>query len=140
MLIQNLPIQFKSMFQKLYSPKRVWIKGILLPFKNYLKPKYSENAKLCYMDTGSFIVHVKSEDIYKDKEVIGFMKDKLGGQIMKEFAGLRAKAYSYLKDHNDEDKKEKDTQKCVIKRKLRFQDYKNCLEAPQTENKPFRKK
>ena len=92
------------------------------------------------MDTGSFIVHVKSEDIYKDKEVIGFMKDKLGGQIMKEFAGLRAKAYSYLKDHNDEDKKEKDTQKCVIKRKLRFQDYKNCLEAPQTENKPFRKK
>ena len=92
------------------------------------------------MDTGSFIVHVKSEDIYKDKEVIGFMKDKLGGQIMKEFAGLRAKAYSYLKDNNDEDKKEKDTQKCVIKRKLRFQDYKNCLEAPQTENKPFRKK
>ena len=33
---------------------------------DYAKPKYGENAKLCYMDTGSFIVHVKTEDIYKD--------------------------------------------------------------------------
>ena len=33
---------------------------------NYVKPKYGENAKLCYMDTGSFIVHVKTDDIYKD--------------------------------------------------------------------------
>ena len=31
---------------------------------------------------------------------------------MKEFVGLRAKTYSYLKD-NDEDKKAKDTKKCV---------------------------
>ena len=57
------------------------------------------------------------------------MKDELGGQIMKEFVGLRAKAYSYLKDNNDE------TKKCVIKRKLKFEDYKNCLEAAQIENK-----
>ena len=33
---------------------------------DYVKPKYRENAKLCYIDTGSFIVHVKTEDIYKD--------------------------------------------------------------------------
>ena len=33
---------------------------------NYVKPKYSENSKLYYMDTESFIVHVKTEDIYKD--------------------------------------------------------------------------
>ena len=32
----------------------------------YVKPKNVENAKLCYMDTGSFIVHVKTDDIYKD--------------------------------------------------------------------------
>ena len=32
----------------------------------YVKPKYGENAKLCYMDTDSFIVHVKTDDIYKD--------------------------------------------------------------------------
>ena len=43
------------------------------------------------------------------------MKDELRGQIMKEFVGLRAKTYSYLKDNYDEDKKAKDTKKCVIK-------------------------
>ena len=31
------------------------------------------------------------------------MKDELGRQIMKKFAGLRAKAYSYLKEHKDDD-------------------------------------
>ena len=84
------------------------------------------------MDTSSFIVHVKPDNIYKDiaedvelnfdassfeldisfpkgknKKVIALMKDKLGGKIMKEFVGLRAKTYSYLKDNNDEDKKAK---------------------------------
>ena len=33
---------------------------------DYVKPKYGENAKLFYMNTGSFIVHVKTDDIYKD--------------------------------------------------------------------------
>ena len=47
---------------------------------------------------------------------------------MREFVGLRAKTYSYLKDTNDEDRKAKCTKKCVIKRKLKFQDYKNYLE------------
>ena len=70
----------------------------------------------------------------KSKKVIGLMKDELNGQIMKEFAGLRAKAYSYLKENNDEDKKARGTKKCVLKRKLNFQDYKNCLEAAQIEN------
>ena len=63
------------------------------------------------------------------------MKNELGGQTMKNFAGLRAKAYSYLKDNNNEDKKANNTEKCVIERKLKFQNYKNCLEAAQTENK-----
>ena len=44
------------------------------------------------------------------------MKDELGGQIKKEFVGLKAKTYSYLKDSNDEDKKSKDTKKYVIKK------------------------
>ena len=48
------------------------------------------------------------------------MKDELGGQIMRKFAGL-----SYLKDNGDEHKNSKDTEKCVIKRKLKFEDYKN---------------
>ena len=120
---------------------------------DYVKLKYGENAKLCYMDTDCFIVHVKTEDIHKDiaedvetrfytsnfeldrpfpkrknKKVIGLMKDKLGGQIMKEFVGLRAKTYSYLKDNYVK-------KKCNIKRKLKFQDYENCLKAAQIENK-----
>ena len=33
---------------------------------DYIKVKYSENAKPCYMDTGSFIAHVKIDNIYKD--------------------------------------------------------------------------
>ena len=33
---------------------------------DYAKPKYGEYVKACYMDTDSFIVHVKTEDIYKN--------------------------------------------------------------------------
>ena len=90
-----------------------------------MKPKYGDNVKLCYMDTDSFIMHIKTGDFYKDiaddveegfdqsnyevnrpvltgkyKKVIGLMKDELGGKIMK---------------------------KCVIKRRLKFNDYKDCL-------------
>ena len=32
----------------------------------YVKPKYGEKAKLCYMDTHIFIVYVKTDDIYKN--------------------------------------------------------------------------
>ena len=127
---------------------------------DYLKPKFDEKEKLCYMDTDSFIVYIKTDDIYKDiaedvetrfdtsnyeldrplpkgknKKVIGLMKDELGGKIMTKFVGLRAKTYSYLIDDGSEDKKAKGTKKCVIKRKLKFENYKNCLEATQLENK-----
>ena len=54
---------------------------------------------------------------------------------MKEFVGLTAKTYSYLKDNNDEDKKAKGTKNCAIKRKLTFQNFRNCLEAAQIERK-----
>ena len=33
---------------------------------DYMKPRYGDNVKLCYMDTDSFIMHVKTEDFYKD--------------------------------------------------------------------------
>ena len=35
-------------------------------WSNYVKPIYDKKAKLCYMDSGSFIVHIKTGDIYKD--------------------------------------------------------------------------
>ena len=63
------------------------------------------------------------------------MKDELGGKIMKEFVGLRAKTYSYLIDDSSKYKKAKGTQKCIIKRKPKFEDFKNCLETAQLENK-----
>ena len=33
---------------------------------DYMKPKYGDNVKLCYMDTDSFIMHIKAENFYKD--------------------------------------------------------------------------
>ena len=71
----------------------------------------------------------------KIKKIFGLMKDELGGEIMRKFVGLRAKKYSYLKENNDEDEKAKSTKKCVIKRKHKFQDYKDCFEAAQIERK-----
>ena len=127
---------------------------------DYVKPKYGEKVKLFYIDTDSFIVYIKTDNIYKDvaedvetrfdtsnyeldrplpkgknKKVIGLMKDELGGKIMTKFVGLRAKTYSYLIDDGSEDKKAKGTKKCVIKRKLKFENYKSCLEATQLNNK-----
>ena len=119
---------------------------------DYIKPNYSDNAKLCYTDTDSFIIHIKTENLYKDiandvekrfdtsnyevnrplstgknKKVIEIMKDELGGRIITEFVALRPKTYSYITDDCKKDKKAKETKKCVIKRMIKFNDYKNCL-------------
>ena len=93
----------------------------------YMKTKYVDNVKFCYMDTDSFTMHIKTEDFYEDiadgvekriecnrplptgknKKVIGLMKYELGGKIMKEFVALRPKTYSYLMDDDSEAKKAK---------------------------------
>ena len=117
-----------------------------------VKSKYRSRASLCYMDTDSFVINIKTKDFYKDiaenvkerfdtsnyiydrplptgvnKKVVGFMKDELGGGIITEFTALRPKAYSYKTDDLIELKKAKGTKKCVVKKMLRFHDYKNCL-------------
>ena len=109
---------------------------------NEMKPKYKNKIRLCYMDTDSFIMHIKTEDFYKDiaddvermydtsnytverplpmgenKKKIGFMKDELGGRIMKEFIGLRPKCYSYLTDDGNVDKKSKRNKKMCDKKR-----------------------
>ena len=111
---------------------------------DYMEPKYNDCV----------IIHIKTEDFYKDiaddvekrfdtsnyddecdrplptgnnKNVIGLMKDELGGNIITEFVALRPQKYSYLTDDFKEDKKTKGTRKCVIKRRLKFNDYKDCL-------------
>ena len=82
---------------------------------DYIKPKYGGRAKLCYMDTDSFVIYIKTEGFYKDiandverwfdtsncdvnderllpigknKKVIGLFKDKLGGKSMTEFVAF----------------------------------------------------
>ena len=119
---------------------------------DYVKSRYEDKARLCYTDTDSFVVNIKTKDFNKDivenvkerfdtsnyiydrplptgvnKKVIGLMKDELGGDIITEFVALRPKAYSYITNDFIEMKKAKGTKKCVIKKMLRFEDYKKCL-------------
>ena len=72
---------------------------------------------------------LKKDLIYQimNKKVIGLMKDELRVKIMTKFAAFRSKTYSYLMDDGSSDKKAKGTKKCVIKRVLKFNDYKDCL-------------
>ena len=101
---------------------------------DYVKIKYQDKARLCYMDTDIFVVNIKTKDFYKDvrqdvnkrfdtsnytfdralptginKKVIGLMKDELGGDIITEFVALRPKAYSYVTNNFIEMKKAKGT-------------------------------
>ena len=63
------------------------------------------------------------------------MKYELGGKLMADFAVLRQKTCSYLIDGNDKNKKAKGTKKYVIKRILKFEEYKHYVVANQLENK-----
>ena len=117
-----------------------------------MKPKYNDNIRLCYMDTDSFVMHIKTNDFYKDisddvdnrfdtsnyevkrplpigknKKIIGLMKDELGGEIITEFTALKPKTYSYLTDNDKINKKAKGTKRCVINKMIKFNDYKKCL-------------
>ena len=94
-------------------------KIIMYEFWNdYVKNKYGNKVRLCYTDTDSFVINIKTNDFYKDisqdvnerfdtsnytfdrplpkgknKKVIGLMKDELGGGIITEFVTLRPKTY-----------------------------------------------
>ena len=121
---------------------------------DYIKRKYVDNARLCYTDTDSFIINIKTKDFYKDisndiKEwydtsnydendkrllpigknikVMGLFKDELGGKIMTEFLALRAKAYAYLMEDDTEPKKAKGMNTCIIKTELIFENYRESL-------------
>ena len=121
---------------------------------DYIKPKHNEKAKLCYMDNDSFIIHIETEDFYKDiaqdvnkwfdtsgydkndkrplpiginKKVIGMFKDELNGKIVAKLCGPRSKTYAYKMNDDIEKKKAKGTKKCVVKRRLKFDDYTDSL-------------
>ena len=92
---------------------------------DYINPKFGNGGRLCYTDTDSFIIYIKTkdffEDIYNDvdrwfntsnydknnkrplpigknKKVPGLFKDELGGKIMVEVVVLRPKTYASLMD------------------------------------------
>ena len=48
---------------------------------DYMKPKYANNVKLCYMDTGSFIMNIKTNDFYKD--ISNDVENRFDTSIMK---------------------------------------------------------
>ena len=119
---------------------------------DYVKVKYEDRGRLCYMDTDSFVLNMRTKDFYRDisedvkdrfdtsnfycdrplpigvnKKVAGLMKDELGGGIITELVALRPKRYSYRTDDLAELKKAKGTKKCIVKKMLGFDDYKKCL-------------
>ena len=117
---------------------------------DYINPRYGDRAKLCYTDTDSFVVYIKTEDFFEDverwfdtsndkendtrslpigknKKVPGIFKNELGGKVITEVVALRPKPYAYLMDDGSNHKKTKGTKKCVIKQNLMFENYKDCL-------------
>ena len=92
---------------------------------DYINPKYGDRAKLCYTDTDSFIIYIKTKDFFEDisndvekwfdtfnynqndkrllpivknKNVPHLFKDELGAKIITEVVALRPKIYAYLMD------------------------------------------
>ena len=55
---------------------------------------------------------------------------------MKDFCALRAKTYIYLMEDDSEMKKAKVVKRCVIKRRLMFENYKNSLFNNKTIMRP----
>ena len=112
---------------------------------DYVKRKYGEKLKLYYMDTDSFIVQIKADNIYTDiaedvktrydvsnyeldrqlpkgnnTKAIGLMKDDLGGKIMTKFVELRGKNDSHFTDDGSEDKKAKGSKILFMKKEFKF--------------------
>ena len=109
------------------------------------------------MGTDSFIVYIKTDDIYidiaedvettfytsrnqldlkeKTKKITGLIKQQLGVKIETRFVRLRAKTCSYLIDDGSKDKKAKGTKRCVKKNYLNLK----MIKAVQKELKFIKK-
>ena len=149
-------VQMKREVLKLDKPSYVGFsilelsKTLMYDFHyNYIRKKYPK-AKLLFTDTDSLVYHIVTEDVYSDfymdkhlfdnsdypkssnfyfdenKKVIGKFKDEAAGEPIVEFIGLKSKMYSY-RTEGKENKTAKGVKKGVIKRELRFSDYKDTL-------------
>lgn len=124
---------------------------------DFLKPKYNKNVSLAYCDTDAFVLDIQTSDFYEDmrnniekfdtsdypypnqfaierrnKKIPGLFKDELNGTIAVQFVGLRAKCYAIRslddKSIDQKMKKSKGIKKSVLKRKITFDDYIDCIE------------
>ena len=117
------------------------IKKLMYEFwYDYIIPKYDDKVKLCYMDTDRKWYDTSKIDqklnrcipIGINKGVIGMFKDELNGNVMTEFVALASKLYDFLDDQDKCEKKAKGVKKCVIKKVLKFNHYKDSLLSNKT--------
>ena len=121
---------------------------------NFIQKKYKHKAELLFTDTDSLMYHIKTDNFYKDisydiltkfdtsdyppdhpsgiptrvnKKVIGMLKDEVAGKQITCFVGLRPKLYSFRIEEDKEVRKCKGIKKNVVKKKLDFDDYVQCL-------------
>ena len=118
---------------------------------NYIKSKYGDKAKLLFTDTDSLTYEIETKNVYRDfwnnkdrfdnsdypenspyfnktnKKVIGKFKDEAAGIPVVEFAGLRSKMYSYIKDNDKGRKTAKGIKKNIITKNIKHEDYKEVL-------------
>ena len=126
---------------------------------SYIKPRYGEKAKMLYTDTDGILMKIETEDVYKDCSErpdifdlkytgdLFLMKDECKGTPIAEVVAIRAKMYSVLpvghdpktpeKPEEEEPGKKHGIQKAkgvkrtTIKRELRHDKYRECLETKQ---------
>ena len=111
-------------------------------YYDVLKTKVNDKIKLAYTDTDSFVIHVETDDLYKDlkqinnhmycsdypkdhvnydvsnKKVLGKFKDEVNGKIIREFIGLKPKMYTFNVMADREQKKAKGVPKHIVNKKM----------------------
>ena len=121
-------------------------------FYDTLKPFYGDRVKLCYTDTDSFILEIRTEDVYKDflnpelnkhmdfsdysedhicyntsnKKVLGKFKDEENGKTISEVIALKPKMYA-IKTEGQTHKKAKGIPKSNVERDLTIDTYRETL-------------
>ena len=120
-------------------------------FHNKLKQQYGPKHELLYTDTDSRLLEIETDDVYKDieadknlydtsdypkehslhsganKKVLGEMKDECAGTPIAECVCLRPKMYSIMKADEKIIKKAKGVKKCVVKKEIKHEQYKETL-------------
>ena len=117
-----------------------------------MKRKLGDNCKMLYTDTDSFIYEIRNHNVYDfikenidefdtsdydsnnpfgiplvNKKILGKMKDECSGSIMTHFIGLRSKMYCTKIEGRKLIKKVKGVKSNVVKNKIEYDDYHNCL-------------